>query len=76
MKAVWFEDSAALVGLVLAALGLFLEQVTGDALWDGLAAILIGLLLVVVASTLARANVSLARRLRIHPVATQTKLTS
>jgi cation diffusion facilitator family transporter len=59
VKAVTFEDSAALVGLVLAALGLFLEQVTGDPLWDGISAILIGVLLIVVAVALARANVSL-----------------
>src|SRR3954452_3122448 len=59
VKAVTFEDTAALVGLVLAALGLFLEQLTGDPLWDGVAAILIGLLLVLVAGSLARANVSL-----------------
>ena len=49
VKAVTFEDSAALVGLVLAALGLFLEQVTGDPVWDGIAAIAIGVLLIVVA---------------------------
>ena len=59
VKAVTFEDTAALIGLVLAALGLFLEQVTGDPVWDGLAAIVIGLLLIVVAAVLARANVSL-----------------
>jgi cation diffusion facilitator family transporter len=59
VKAVTFEDSAALVGLVLAALGLFLEQVTGDPRWDGLSAIVIGVLLIVVAGVLARANVSL-----------------
>jgi cation diffusion facilitator family transporter len=59
VKAVTFEDSAALVGLVLAALGLFLEQITGDPMWDGISAILIGLLLIVVAVVLARANVSL-----------------
>jgi len=59
VKAVTFEDSAALVGLVLAALGLFLEHLTGDPMWDGIAAILIGLLLLVVAGVLARANVSL-----------------
>jgi cation diffusion facilitator family transporter len=59
VKAVTFEDSAALVGLVLAALGLFLEQVTGDPTWDGVAAIAIGVLLLVVAGVLARANVSL-----------------
>ncbi|WP_116450740.1 cation diffusion facilitator family transporter [Blastococcus litoris] len=59
VKAVTFEDSAALVGLVLAALGLFLEQVTGDPLWDGVAAIAIGVLLLLVAGSLAKANVSL-----------------
>jgi cation diffusion facilitator family transporter len=59
VKAVTFEDSAALVGLVLAALGLLLEQLTGSAVWDGIAAILIGVLLFVVAMTLAKANASL-----------------
>ncbi|HEV7875578.1 MAG TPA: cation diffusion facilitator family transporter, partial [Nocardioides sp.] len=59
VKAVTFEDSAALAGLVLAALGLFLEQLTGDPVWDGLSAIAIGLLLIVVALYLARANLSL-----------------
>jgi cation diffusion facilitator family transporter len=59
VKAVTFEDTAALIGLVLAALGLFLEQVTGDPVWDGLSAIVIGLLLIVVATVLGRANVSL-----------------
>jgi cation diffusion facilitator family transporter len=59
VKAVTFEDSAALVGLVLAAVGVALEQLTGDPLWDGLAAIAIGVLLVGVAVELARVNVSL-----------------
>jgi cation diffusion facilitator family transporter len=59
VKAVTFEDSAALVGLVLAALGLFLEHVTGNPVWDGAAAIAIGVLLLAVAYALARANVSL-----------------
>ncbi|MGY1801692.1 cation diffusion facilitator family transporter [Blastococcus sp. SYSU D00922] len=59
VKAVTFEDSAALVGLVLAGAGLALEHVTGDPVWDGLAAIAIGVLLLVVAGALARANVSL-----------------
>ena len=59
VKAVTFEDAAALVGIVLAALGLLLEQLTGDPLWDGVSAVLIGVLLVLVAFTLARANKSL-----------------
>jgi cation diffusion facilitator family transporter len=59
VKAVTFEDSAALVGLVLAALGLFLEQMTGSPVWDGVSAVAIGVLLIVVAGSLARANMSL-----------------
>jgi cation diffusion facilitator family transporter len=59
VKAVYFEDSAALVGLVLAAVGLILAQLTGKELWDGLASIAIGVLLFLVATILARANASL-----------------
>jgi cation diffusion facilitator family transporter len=44
-----FEDSAAMVGLVLATLGLALRQVTGSPVWDGAASIAIGVLLIVVA---------------------------
>jgi cation diffusion facilitator family transporter len=73
VKAVTFEDSAALVGLVLAALGLFLEHLTGDPLWDGVAAVLIGVLLVLVAGSLARANISLLIGQSI-PGATQDEL--
>jgi cation diffusion facilitator family transporter len=73
VKAVTFEDSAALVGLVLAALGLFLEQVTGDPVWDGISAILIGVLLVLVAASLARANISLLIGQSV-PGATQQEL--
>jgi cation diffusion facilitator family transporter len=59
VKAVYFEDSAALIGLVLAAAGIALAQVTGSEVWDGIASIAIGLLLLVVATVLARSNVSL-----------------
>ncbi len=59
VKAVYFEDSAALIGLVLAALGILGVQLTGDEVWDGIASVLIGLLLLVVAFILARSNVSL-----------------
>ncbi|WBB68800.1 cation diffusion facilitator family transporter [Micromonospora sp. WMMD812] len=59
VKAVFLEDSAALVGLLLAGLGVGLSELTGDELWDGIASILIGLLLLVVAATLAYTNLSL-----------------
>jgi cation diffusion facilitator family transporter len=71
VKAVTFEDSAALVGLVLAALGLLLEQLTGQTVWDGVSAILIGLLLVVVAGSLARANASLLIGQSVSPALEQ-----
>ncbi len=59
VKAVTLEDTAALIGLVLAAAGLGLTEVTGSPVWDGLASVAIGLLLVAVALVLARANGSL-----------------
>jgi cation diffusion facilitator family transporter len=59
-KTVLFEDSAALIGIVIAAAGLVLTdfQVGGSAgaYWDGVASILIGLVLAVVAFVLARAS--------------------
>jgi cation diffusion facilitator family transporter len=56
---VFLEDSAALVGLALALVALVLHLVTGSAVWDGAASLLIGLLLIVVAFMLMRRNVSL-----------------
>jgi cation diffusion facilitator family transporter len=54
VKTVFSEDTAALVGLVLAAAGLGLHQLTGNAYWDASAAIAIGVLLAVVAYVLGR----------------------
>jgi cation diffusion facilitator family transporter len=59
VKAVYFEDSAALVGLLIAGLGLMLTELTGNELWDGLGSIAIGVLLFLVAAVLARSNASL-----------------
>jgi len=59
-KTVIFEDSAALVGIIIAATGLFLTEhhsgPGGGAYWDGLASILIGVVLAVVAFVLARTS--------------------
>jgi cation diffusion facilitator family transporter len=49
VKAALFEDSAAAAGLVFAAAGLGLRQLTGSEVWDGAASIAIGGLLVVAA---------------------------
>ena len=56
VKTVFFEDSAALAGLVLALAGVGLHQLTGSVLWDGIASLLIGLLLTGVAYVLGSAN--------------------
>jgi len=45
MFVVLFEDSAALLGLFVALLGIWLTQVTGIAVFDGIASIFIGLIL-------------------------------
>lgn len=42
---VLFEDSAALVGILVAASGITLAIVTGNGLWDGLASLVIGVIL-------------------------------
>ena len=42
---VLFEDSAATLGLLVAFLGVFLTQVTGQLIWDGVASVVIGLIL-------------------------------
>ncbi len=59
-KTVIFEDSAALLGIVIAGAGIYLTEHhsgPGDgAYWDGLASIIIGLVLAVVAFVLARTS--------------------
>jgi cation diffusion facilitator family transporter len=56
VRAVVFEDVAAVLGILLAALGLALDRLLGTKVFDGLASIAIGLLLVVVAWALGRQN--------------------
>jgi cation diffusion facilitator family transporter len=49
LPVVILEDIAALIGLVLAFIGVMLTVITGDGLYDGIGTIAIGLLLVAVA---------------------------
>ncbi|WP_296611343.1 cation diffusion facilitator family transporter [Sphingomonas sp.] len=51
---VLLENGAAMAGILIAAVGLALSQLTGDPRFDGVASVLIGLLLGVVALFLAR----------------------
>ena len=64
---VFFEDSAALIGLGLAAAGLVLHELTGSAVWDALASLAVGVLLIWVAYRLVLLN----RRLLIGATAPQ-----
>jgi divalent metal cation (Fe/Co/Zn/Cd) transporter len=62
-----FEDSAAVIGLVLAAGGIALHQVTGSSVWDAVASLLIAALLAVVAVRLGRANMRLLTGVQADP---------
>jgi divalent metal cation (Fe/Co/Zn/Cd) transporter len=54
VRAIVFEDSAALIGLVIATVGLLLRQMLGTNTPDAIASLLIGILLAVTAFGLAR----------------------
>lgn len=54
LRTVLAEDSTAVLGVVLAIVGLALHMATGNAQWEGWASILIGALLVYVAYRLGR----------------------
>jgi cation diffusion facilitator family transporter len=56
VNSVAMEDSAALVGIVIAAIGVGLHQLTGSAVFDGIASLCIGVLLLFVAFILARST--------------------
>jgi cation diffusion facilitator family transporter len=53
MFVVLFEDSAAMLGIIAAFVGIFLSQITMNSYYDGIASIIIGLILAAMAAWLA-----------------------
>lgn len=59
LPVVLLEDLGALVGLVLALIGVSLALATGDGVWDGIGTLCIGILLILIAIILAAETKSL-----------------
>ncbi|ABO49841.1 cation diffusion facilitator family transporter [Desulforamulus reducens MI-1] len=55
---IFLEDSAALIGLIIAGLAIILSVVTGNVLFDGMASIIIGVILLLIGLATAKENVA------------------
>ena len=75
LRAVFAEDAAALTGLVIAATGLALHQITGSATPDAIGSILVGVLLGVVAIVLINRNRQFLVGQEVSPQARSATLT-
>ncbi|WP_052462471.1 cation diffusion facilitator family transporter [Nigerium massiliense] len=75
LRAVFFEDAAALIGVLIAAAAMALHQVTGNPAWDAIGSILVGVLLGFVAVYLLSRNMAFIVGQVVDPAINRAALT-